>query len=137
MKRLCDSIRILSNSNPQLFFDHQESAQSIPFPFLSLKCPESTVWEIVNDSMKKLWPIVLKERNTGEEFSVTTLVSGNSEKMNNEKWGSELVAEALDVYVYIGSYVPPKFGIAGNGANLAVVGRGRDVAKAKYSDWVR
>ena len=49
----------------------------------------------------------------------------------------ERVCRALDVYIYVGSYVIPAFGVRGNGARLAVVGRGRDVANAKYSDWVR
>lgn len=31
----------------------------------------------------------------------------------------------------------PLFGIRGNGAQLAVAGYGRNVAAAKYSDWVR
>jgi hypothetical protein len=29
------------------------------------------------------------------------------------------------------------FGVKGNGARVAVVGPGRDIAEAKYSDWVR
>ena len=49
----------------------------------------------------------------------------------------ERVCQALDVYVYVGSYVIPASGVRGNGARLAMVGHGRDVANAKYSNWVR
>nr|GEY95813.1 D-aminoacid aminotransferase-like PLP-dependent enzymes superfamily protein [Tanacetum cinerariifolium] len=34
-------------------------------------------------------------------------------------------------------YTPLAFGVQKNGAHLAVVGHGRDVANVKYSDWVR
>ncbi|KAL0403435.1 UNVERIFIED_CONTAM: hypothetical protein Sradi_1984300 [Sesamum radiatum] len=47
------------------------------------------------------------------------------------------ISEVLDVYLHIGGYVPPVFGVRGSAAHLAVVGRGRDFANAKYSDWVR
>lgn len=88
--------------------------------------------------MSKVLPIALKEWRAGEELSITTLVSGNlgklGESLNLEQEGN---GGLLDVSIYIGSYVPPVFGVRGNGAHLAVVGRGRDAAAAKYSDWVR
>uniref|UniRef100_A0A2N9IF91 Uncharacterized protein n=1 Tax=Fagus sylvatica TaxID=28930 RepID=A0A2N9IF91_FAGSY len=78
------------------------------------------------------------ESHPGEELSVTTLVSGNSERLSGiGNVDVERVCEALDVYVYVGSYVPLAFGDRENSARLAVVGHGRDVANAKYSDWVR
>lgn len=43
--------------------------------------------------------------------------------------------EGLDVCVHLGAYVPPVFGVAG--ARLAVTGRGRDAAAAKYAPWAR
>ena len=96
---------------------------------------------LVNDSMSKVLPIAMKERRSdGEELSVTTLVSGNIERLSgigNVDDDDGRVCQALDVYVYVGGYVVPAFGVRGNGARLAVVGRGRDVANAKYSDWVR
>ncbi|KAK7819300.1 hypothetical protein CFP56_040454 [Quercus suber] len=81
-------------------------------------------------------------RSDREELSVTTLVSGNIERMSgirnvDDDDDDGRVCEALDVYVYVGSYVVPIFGVRENGACLAVVGRGRDVVNAKYSDWVR
>ncbi|KAA8534327.1 hypothetical protein F0562_031846 [Nyssa sinensis] len=83
-------------------------------------------------------PVALKERKSGEELAITALVSGNSEKLSdNDSLTEDKLSRILDVYVHVGIYIPPVFGIQENGAHLAVVGRGRDVANAKYSDWVR
>jgi hypothetical protein len=43
--------------------------------------------------------------------------------------------EGLEVCVHLGVYVPPVFGDAG--ARLAVAGRGREAAAAKYAPWAR
>ncbi|KAF3433845.1 hypothetical protein FNV43_RR24948 [Rhamnella rubrinervis] len=138
MKRLCDSIRILSSSKPQLLFGPKNSShQFTSLPMKSMTW-ESVVRGLVHDSMSKVLGIALKERGDGEELSITALVSGNLEKLSeSEILGEEQVCKALDVHVYAGAYVPPVFGIGGNGASLAVVGRGREVAAAKHSDWVR
>lgn len=138
MKRLAESIRILSNSTPQLLFKQNYSSM------IMHSLPQFTMGPfraLVNDSMSKVLPIAMKERRSdGEELSVTTLVSGNIERLSgigNVDDDDGRVCQALDVYVYVGGYVVPAFGVRGNGARLAVVGRGRDVANAKYSDWVR
>ncbi|GAU23722.1 hypothetical protein TSUD_46520 [Trifolium subterraneum] len=47
------------------------------------------------------------------------------------------MSKFFNVHVHIETYVPPQFGIRENGAHLAVGGYGRNVAAAKYSDWVR
>lgn len=139
MKRLAESIRILSNSTPQLFFKQNNSMVMHSLPQFTM----GSFRALVNDSMNKALPIAMKEkRSDGEELSVTTLVSGNIERLSgigNVGYDDddERVCQALDVYVYVGSYVVPAFGVRGNGARLALVGRGRDVANAKYSDWVR
>ncbi|KAF3946933.1 hypothetical protein CMV_026856 [Castanea mollissima] len=99
---------------------------------------------LVNDSMNKVLPIAMKERRSdGEELSVTTLVSGTIERLSgignvgydddddDDDDDDERGCQALDVYVYVGSYVVPAFGVRGNGARLALVGRGRDMANAK------
>ncbi|XP_065623658.1 uncharacterized protein LOC136065001 [Quercus suber] len=78
-------------------------------------------------------------RSDREELSVTTLVSGNIERMSgirnvdddDDDDDDGRVCEALDVYVYVRSYVVPTFGVRENGARLAVVGHGRDVVNAK------
>ncbi|XP_050250248.1 uncharacterized protein LOC126697329 isoform X14 [Quercus robur] len=139
VKRLAESIRILSNSTPQLLFKQNNSSM------IMHSLPQFTMGPfraLVNDSMSKVLPIAMKERRSdGEELSVTTLVSGNIERLsgigNVDDDDDGRVCQALDVYVYVGSYVVPAFGVRENGARLAVVGRGRDVANAKYSDWVR
>ncbi|KAK4366519.1 hypothetical protein RND71_014399 [Anisodus tanguticus] len=128
MTRLSNSLRILLNSNPQLLFNSE-----VPFSLVSTKPTmlDSLVQSLVNDSMRKVMPIVLKQRTSGEELAITCLVSGNVEG------DEENISTAFDVYVHVGSYVPPLFGIHENAARLAVVGRGRLTANAKYSDWVR
>ncbi|XVF83313.1 hypothetical protein PTKIN_Ptkin16aG0476800 [Pterospermum kingtungense] len=47
------------------------------------------------------------------------------------------VFQVFDMLLHIRSYVPPVIGVGENGAHLALVGPGRDVAAAKYSAWVR
>lgn len=136
MKRLSQSIQILSNSAPQLLFGSNNAA-SLP---LSTTLPvwQPAVQMLVNDSVGKVLPIALKERIDCEELAITTLVSGNLEELNAcEAMSEEKVTKILDVHVHIQNYVPPEFGIWGNGAHLAVGGYGRHVAAAKYSDWVR
>lgn len=100
---------------------------------------DSVIEALVNDSIRKLFPTALKERKCKEELAITALVSGNLEKLSNSRgeFDEESISEFLDVYLHIAGYDPPLYGIRGNGAHLAVVGPGRDVANAKYSDWVR
>ncbi|XP_061998001.1 uncharacterized protein LOC133715504 isoform X2 [Rosa rugosa] len=129
LKRLAESVRILYNADPQLLFGPNKT--SLPLPS-SLAANSLLLQSKVNDSMKKVLPIALEGRSDGEELSITTLVSGNLGKL-----GESGDLEPLDVSLYVGIYVPSVFGVRGNGAQLAVVGRGRDVAAAKYSDWVR
>lgn len=138
MKRLIQSVKILSNSTPRLL---SESNKTIIKPVMPI---DSIPWEpairtLVDDSMRKVLPIALKERNGGEELTITVLVSVNLENLgeSDDAVDVERVREALDVHVHVGNYVPREFGVPENGANLAVVGRGRDIAAAKYSDWVR
>ncbi|OMO81098.1 Aminotransferase, class IV [Corchorus olitorius] len=93
---------------------------------------------LVNNSMNQVLPIALNERSDGQELAITALVSGDLEKLKEMKnVDNNGVLGVLDVHFHIGSYVPPVFGIEENGAHLALVGPGRDVAAAKYSDWVR
>ncbi|XVE75317.1 hypothetical protein DITRI_Ditri12bG0084700 [Diplodiscus trichospermus] len=144
LKRLAISTRILLNSKPEFIF---KSTKKCPLIFSPLSITSSMKWEsrirsLVDNSMKQLLPIALKERSDGEEFAVTALVCGDLEKLKEMKNVDDydddgVVFRVLDVHLHIASYVPPVFGIEGNGAHLALVGRGRDVAAAKYSAWVR
>ncbi|KAL9269274.1 hypothetical protein AKJ16_DCAP26585 [Drosera capensis] len=81
----------------------------------------------------------MRERREGEELMVTALIGGNVERL--EEIGGvvneEGLGRVLDVYVHIGMFVAPRVGVEEKGACLAVVGGRRDVALAKYSDWVR
>lgn len=138
MSRLSNSLRILLNSNPELLFSSERCG--LPFSLVSTKPTmwDSLVQSLVNDSMRKALPFVLKERRSGEELSITCLVSGNVDSLEEfEGLDEEKISSAFDVYVHVGPYVPPLFGCHENAARLAVVGRGRHAANAKYSDWVR
>ncbi|MBA0572142.1 hypothetical protein Golob_002503, partial [Gossypium lobatum] len=119
-----------------------------PLLFSPFSVTSSLKWELrirslVRNSLNQVLPIALKERSNGEELAVTALVSGDIEKlkaMKNVGGGGDDdngVFQVLDLHVHIGSYIPPVFGIEESGAHLALVGRGRDFAYAKYSDWVR
>ncbi|KAG4910396.1 hypothetical protein AAZX31_20G133500 [Glycine max] len=137
MKRLSQSIQILSNLAPELLFKSNNSAILLPSS-ATLPIWQPTVQMLVNDSVCKVLPIALKERNDCEELAITTLVSGNLEELNAcDTFSEERMSKILDVHVHVETYVPPTFGIWGNGVHLAVVGYGRNVAAAKYSDWVR
>ncbi|GAB4854902.1 hypothetical protein Ancab_023489 [Ancistrocladus abbreviatus] len=135
LRRLSNSLRILLHSNPQLVFGStipQKSSFSMPMDL------ESMTLRRVNDSVRKMLPFAFKGRNAGEELAITALIGGNYEKLRAVgELDEELDGSVLDVYIHIGLHVPPLCGIAGNGARLAVVGSGRDVAEAKYADWVR
>lgn len=96
---------------------------------------ESSIYDLVNGSMSKAMRSgVVKERGRlcGEELAVTVLVTGNAEKLS--RLGDEKVVDFLDVWLHIGGY---SLGVGEKAASLALVGSGRDVANAKYSDWVR
>lgn len=125
-------MRILSNSHPKLLFgDNRPSDFSRSFWELELRC-------LVNDSVSKVLPIAMEERTDGEELSITALVTGSLGKVSEiGNLDRERAGNVLDVYVHVGIYAPAVFGIRENGANLAVVGRRREAAEAKYSDWVR
>ncbi|XP_058182367.1 uncharacterized protein LOC131300504 isoform X1 [Rhododendron vialii] len=138
LRRLADSARVLLNANPSLLFGSPHSLDS--FSPRRIRSPrwESAIESLVNESMSKALPVALGERKSGEELAITALVSGNLENICGfEDLDEERVSRVLDVRVHVGMYVPPEFGVRENGARLAVVGRGRDVANAKYSDWVR
>ncbi|GAU23721.1 hypothetical protein TSUD_46510 [Trifolium subterraneum] len=116
MKRLSESVQILSNLAPQLLFKSNNATSLLPLiPNFPVRQP--ALHKLVDDSLGKVLPIALKERVDSVELAITTLVSGNLKELN--------------------TYVPPQFGIRENGAHLAVGGYGRNVAAAKYSDWVR
>ncbi|KAK6234074.1 hypothetical protein QUC31_006480 [Theobroma cacao] len=141
IKRLANSARILLTSKPELIF---KPTKKYPLFLSPLSITSSMKWEsrirsLVNNSMNQVLPIALKERSDGEELAVTALVCGDFEKLKEMKnvGDEDGFFGVLDVHLHVGNYVPPVFGIEENGAHLALVGRGRDVAAAKYSAWVR
>ncbi|KMS95531.1 hypothetical protein BVRB_007380 isoform A [Beta vulgaris subsp. vulgaris] len=136
LKRLSTSLQILLISNPHLVFGPQFST------FCGF--PSSVNWNAyvhrrVNDVMKIALPVADKERSSGEELAISALIGGNFDELSGVKGIIEegMIDRVLDVYLHIGMYVPPVFGVEGNGARLAVVRCRRDFAEAKYSDWAR
>ncbi|KAG0463718.1 hypothetical protein HPP92_019787 [Vanilla planifolia] len=117
LRRLIDSTRILADRRPD---------------FLGpvARADFSAIKPLVFESLQVGLGLALTERGRlveeeeDVELAVTTLVSGGGGRSG-----------ALDVFLHIGFYVPPVFGAGG--ARLAVAGRGRDVAQAKYSQWAR
>lgn len=136
LSRLANSARILFNSSPELLFKPGKSRLSFSGNFSDW---DLTIKSLVSDSMRNALPVVVKEMKVGEELAVTTLLSGNLENLkgNESLEDKETIFRFFDVYIRVGLYVPLEFGMRENGAHLAAVGPGRDVANAKYSDWVR
>ncbi|XP_074305478.1 uncharacterized protein LOC141640671 isoform X2 [Silene latifolia] len=133
LKRLSNSLLILLNTNPSLIFGPQFSSKFF--------MPPSSNWDFilrnrVSEEMRVSLPVALSERGFGKELAVSALIGGNVGELRG-RIDSEVIDRIFDVYVHIGMYVPPVFGVAGNGARLAVVGNRRDFAEAKYSDWAR
>ncbi|MCL7046417.1 hypothetical protein MKW94_019953 [Papaver nudicaule] len=134
LRRLVESARILSETKPEYLFGTENAG--ISSNSVAPSSWDSIVWPMVNHSLRNVLPVALEGRNVGEELAVTALVSGNvsSSEENRKK---ERIIHALDVYLHIGVYVPPVFGTKESSAHLAVVGPGRDIANAKFSEWVR
>ncbi|OVA13522.1 Aminotransferase [Macleaya cordata] len=137
LRRLVDSARILAESRPDYLFGSEKARVS--FSSLSTSSWESIIQPMVSDSLRNVLPMALKDRSVEEELVITAIVSGNSNNVDKaaEDREKERTFRVLDVYLHIGVYVPPVFGSRENSAHLAVVGPGRDTAKAKFSDWVR
>lgn len=94
---------------------------------------ESRVRSSVCDLLGEVLPVPMKEKEDGKELAITVLLSGNFERLGDP----ERDCEFLDVHLHVDGYVPARFGERETGARLALVGRGRETAAAKYSDWVR
>ncbi|GKB82588.1 putative D-aminoacid aminotransferase-like PLP-dependent enzymes superfamily protein [Tanacetum coccineum] len=138
LRRLATSARILFESCPKLLFPPETSMTSASLQKIKYLNWESLVESLVHDSMTKAMPRALKERKSETELAFTALVSGNfGILVPDEKAGEEDVCRVFSVHLHVSLYTPLAFGVQKNGAHLAVVGHGRDVANAKYSDWVR
>ncbi|XP_076903945.1 uncharacterized protein LOC143559161 [Bidens hawaiensis] len=136
LRRLATSARIICESCPKLLFKSGTSSTSSSSSLQQMKFLEweSKIPPFVNDSMTKAMPYALKERKGETELAFTALVTGNLDK--DKRVDDEDIYRGYDMYLHVSLYDPVVFGVKKNGAHLAVVGRGRDVANAKYSDWV-
>ncbi|KAH6759538.1 D-aminoacid aminotransferase-like PLP-dependent enzymes superfamily protein [Perilla frutescens var. hirtella] len=140
LSRLSNSFKLLLRENPNLLLE-KSGNHLVQFWELSNRSGtwDSVIRCLVNDSMRKVMPFAVKERNFKEELAFTVLLSGNCDNLDYWRGGFDegRISEVLDVYLHVGGYVPPAFGARESAARLAVVGRGRDLANAKYTDWVR
>ncbi|EPS58477.1 hypothetical protein M569_16337 [Genlisea aurea] len=142
MNRLSNSFNLLLNHEPRLLFGEGKVDYS-NFQLWSRKFMwDSLIRSLVDDSIRKvMMPLLGRlEKKLQEEMAITILLSVNSENLNTLRLTENeatVFSEFVDVYLHIGGYVPPVFGVAENSARLAIVGRGRDFANAKYSDWIR
>ncbi|KAL8253340.1 hypothetical protein R6Q59_037033 [Mikania micrantha] len=138
LHRLATSARILFESCPKLLFQPGIGSTSASLQQMKALEWESMIPSFVNDSMTKAIPYALKETKRGTELAFTALVSGNTENLIPDKRvDEEDLYRVFNIHLHISLYDPVVFGAKTNGAHLAVVGHGRDVANAKYSDWVR
>nr|GEV49519.1 D-aminoacid aminotransferase-like PLP-dependent enzymes superfamily protein [Tanacetum cinerariifolium] len=130
--------QILFDTCPKLLFSPETNMTSASLQKIMYLNWESLIESFVNDSMTKAMSYALKERKSETELTFTALVSGNLRKLvPYEKAGEEDVRRVFSMHLHVSLYTPLAFGVRKNGAHLAVVGHGRDVANAKYLDWVR
>ncbi|KAJ3684035.1 hypothetical protein LUZ61_013199 [Rhynchospora tenuis] len=121
LRRLTESVRILAEARPDLL-----GPGPIPAPNQA-KLNISSLAKSANRSLKIGYRLAYYQRSQyglNDELAITALV--------RRKEGAD---RSLDVFLHIGFYAPPVFRSAG--ACLAVAGPGRELALAKYSDWVR
>ncbi|KAJ4779885.1 D-aminoacid aminotransferase-like PLP-dependent enzymes superfamily protein [Rhynchospora pubera] len=121
LTRLTESVRILAQARPHLLGPGPMPAPNQP------PLNISSLAKSVNHSLKIGFRLAYDERSRyglNHELAITALVT--------RKQGADWL---FDVFLHIGFYAPPVFG--SSGACLAVAGPGRDLALAKYSDWVR
>ncbi|KAI3757056.1 hypothetical protein L6452_04589 [Arctium lappa] len=138
LRRLATSARILFDSCPKLLFRSGINSNSVALHQMKSLEWDSFIQSSVNDSMKKAIPCALKERRSETELAFTALMSGNLQKVvPEERVGEEDIQRIFDMRLHVSVYAPLVFGVRTNAAHLAVVGNGRQIANAKYSDWVR
>lgn len=112
--RLADSTRLLARFHPHLL------GLAAPPPRKPFEDSLRGIEPLVNRSVR-----VALDEMPGEDMALTALLRASPAEEESE----------LEVCVHLGAYVPPVFGKAG--ARLAVAGRGRDAAAAKYAPWAR
>uniref|UniRef100_A0A0D9YPZ9 Uncharacterized protein n=1 Tax=Oryza glumipatula TaxID=40148 RepID=A0A0D9YPZ9_9ORYZ len=112
--RLADSARLLARFRPHLL------GLAGPPPRKPFEDSLIGIEPLVNRSVR-----VALDEMPREDMALTALLRASPAEEELE----------LEVCVHLGVYVPPVFGEAG--ARLAVAGRGRDAAAAKYAPWAR
>ncbi|GAB2222754.1 hypothetical protein Drorol1_Dr00016878 [Drosera rotundifolia] len=139
VRRLPQSLRTLLTSNPKLLFGPRIDKE-LEISNLGIDL-EAVVRGRVGETMREAVRAAMRERKEGEELMVTALIGGNVKRLGEIGGvveGEEELGRILDVYVHVGMFMVTRVGVEEEeGACLAVVRGRRDVALAKYSDWVR
>ena len=88
--------------------------------------PQPQLRALLDDSLRAGLRRAMEKKKSKDEVAITAMVR------ESEREGDG--SEKIDVIVHLGFYVPDALR---KGARLALVGRGRDLAEAKRTDWVR
>ncbi|XP_047938596.1 uncharacterized protein LOC125186284 isoform X2 [Salvia hispanica] len=140
LSRISNSFKLLLREKPDLLLQNPIN-DTTTFWELSTRSAmwDSVIRSLVRDSMRKVMPLALMGRNLGEELAITVLLSGNGRILDlcGGRFDEGRISEVLDVYLHVSGYIPAAFGSRECANRLALVGRGRDFANAKYADWVR
>ncbi|XP_066338901.1 uncharacterized protein [Miscanthus floridulus] len=126
LRRLAESTALLARSHPHLLGLplRLPRSRALDLDFLSIQSLVNPSVRVAIHEMRTRLPMTKEEH-----LALTALVRGA---------GADSISgsgDGLDVFVHVGKYAPPVFGESG--ARLAVAGRGRDAATAKYAPWAR
>ena len=126
LRRLAESTTLLARSHPHLLGLplRLPRSRALDLDFLSIQSLVNPSVRVAIHEMRTRLPVT-----KDEHLALTALVRGA---------GADSISgsgDGLDVFVHVGKYAPPVFGESG--ARLAVAGRGRDAATAKYAPWAR
>lgn len=118
--------RTHSNASILLFWDRHIRRLSQSVRILADRNPSSFSNKMTYDS---IIPVVQRSLEVGLGLTV-----GKRKCEEEEVMVTTLIDCVGDAYVHMGLYVPIMFG---DGARIAVSGKGRELAEAKYSEWTK
>jgi hypothetical protein len=127
LRRLAESATLLARSHPDLLGLPVPRSRALDLDFHSIQSLVNPSVRVAIHEMRARLPMTKDD----DDLALTALVRGAGA-------GADSVSasgDGLDVFVHVGTYSPPIFGESG--ARLAVAGRGRDAAAAKYASWAR
>ncbi|CAD6343461.1 unnamed protein product [Miscanthus lutarioriparius] len=128
LRRLAESAALLARSHPHLLGLPLPRSRALDLDFLSIQSLVNPSVRVAIHEMRTRLPVT-----KDEHLALTALVRGAGAGAGADSISGSW--DGLDVFVHVGTYAPPVFGESG--ARLAVAGRGRDAAAAKYASWAR